>query len=198
MSYYWSWVNFSDQESIKSSDITEFVKFAKNIFSIYNTYSYSGYGFRDIVLSEDFQENIKNIETIFEESDEPRLEEFKIEFYKKYKSLNISGSLYIKKIYIIEVNDDIEKEKFKTILDDRYLCSYRYHPCNQSTDPFWVDWLPFPNHGGDEESYYISKGLNEHIEVSNSERSYNLKTRNIVLMIDGEPYPITIGRTAHS
>ena len=148
MSYYLSWVNFSDQESIKSSDITEFVKFAKKIFSIYNTYSYSGYGFRDIVLSEVFQENIKNIETIFEESDEPRLEEFKIEFYKKYKSLNISGSLYIKKIYMIEVNDDIEKEQFKSILDDRYVCSYRYHPCDQSTEPFWVVWLPFPNHGG--------------------------------------------------
>lgn len=162
----------------------------------------------DEELIPNVQKNIRKIDSCLTElRDQPSADNLRELFNLKYKNFNKIGEIYLKKIRIIEIKDNDSKKYFKNLLETSK--QYRYHPDEHddylrrrseylAPEPLWVSRLPFPNHGGDEESYYLGHGLDSYIDICSSERAYSIKTRNIVLIIDNQDYPITIGRTAHA
>jgi hypothetical protein len=136
---------------------------------------------------------VKYILDTFKDSSE--LDEYRKLFDEKYRNMNQEESLFTKKIRIYKM-DEAEKKEYSKLFE--YGNHFHYHPDEGIKEPFWVSDLPFPNHAGDEESYYMTKGIDSWIQLVSNERAYSFKKRNIILFFENQIYPITIARTAHS
>jgi hypothetical protein len=195
MSYYLKSVDFSAPESVKHCNITEFVRFCKAILNFYN-YNQTDYYSANEKISPNLHENIKKVKYILDKfKDSSELDEYRRIFDEKYRNIDQKECLFTKKIRIYEMDEDEKKEYSKLF---EYGDHFDYHPDEGVQEPFWVSALPFPNHGGDEESYYMTKGIDSWIQLASNERAYSIKKRNIVLLFDQQIYPITIARTAHA
>ena len=206
MPYYLKSVDFENPDS---SDITELIKIAKFIINVYNDIEHNKFWYTTNVidLPKTIPEIIHIVDHIFKTISEPveqtavtegyelsTYDKYKKIFYEKYIYFDTKDRFYFK-LMILPIKDDIKYQFLQLYL---FSNQYQYHEDSKKEPPFWVNYLPFPYHGGDEETYYLTLGLNADIEVKSSERAYRLKTRNIVLLIDGKGHPITIGRTAHA
>lgn len=193
MSYYLKSVDFSNPESIKNCDITEFVRLCKQVFDFYNIHQRDYYSTNEKIES-NLQENIHKLEYIFDKfKNSKELEDLR-KLFDQTKYKNHQEELFTKKIRIYYMTLD-EEEYFVNLFENQ-ISTY-YHPYS-SIEPLWVSILPFPNHSGDEEGFYIVPGLDSWIDVISTERAYRIKKRNIILKIDNRFYAFTIGRTAHS
>lgn len=195
MAYFLKSVNFTDPKSIQESDITEFVKFCKNVYEFYDIYQTDCYSSNQKLCS-DIQDNINKVKSLLLKlPDCPKLQEYIEIFDQKYKNLDLAGEIYTKKIRILQ-EDEGEEHKclIETISQHQTLI---YHP-EDGPEPIWVSSLAFPNHGGDEESFYLCHGLDAWINPKSSERAYFMKKMNLVIKYKNNCFPITIARTAHA
>jgi len=210
--YYLQQVNFLDSESTSRNCISDHVLMYHDLLDLWNGYtcSYGNYNYSDKVTH---QKNKKfEIEEILKDCQEmfPILEQVVVEDFEKQKleswrttfsnldRYDQKGPIYKKPITIYFISDLDLKSKIKHVFDLK-VYDLVYHPDQKPIIPWWVKQFEssFPNHGGDEEAYYLSFGFRTPQKLV-SETAYKMKKVWVVLLIDHQIYKITLGRTAHA